>query len=145
MKKAIVIMWLMWTPAAGQPPETDGWDLFARVKFEAKYIKEANSYFLAPVFDQKIISLAGTEITLKGYYMPMETEQNQLIISKNPYASCFFCGGAGPESVAEALLKAKSPRLKVDQIITVKGKLKLNDKDINHMNFILVEAEIITE
>ncbi|HWA33477.1 MAG TPA: hypothetical protein VG737_05080, partial [Cyclobacteriaceae bacterium] len=130
---------------AGQPPETDGWDLFARVKFEAKYIKEANSYFLAPVFDQKIISLAGTEITLKGYYMPMETEQNQLIISKNPYASCFFCGGAGPESVAEALLKEKSPRLKVDQIITVKGKLKLNDKDVNHMNFILVDAEIITE
>ena len=115
------------------------------MKFEEKFFKEANGYYLVPVFDQKINSLEGTEIELTGYYLPLETEKNQLIISKNPYASCFFCGGAGPESIAEVLLKEKSPKLKVDQIITVKGKLKLNDKDVNHMNFILMDAEIVTE
>ncbi len=145
MKTRILMLCLTCLPALGQPAGTDGWDLLARVKFESKFIKEANGYFLVPVFDQKISSFAGTEIKLKGYYMPMETEKNQVIISRYPYSSCFFCGGAGPESIAEALLKAKSPKLKIDQIITVKGKLKLNDKDVNHMNFILVDAEIITE
>lgn len=138
-------MFLTWVPALGQPPAVDGWNLFARVKFEAKFVKEANDYFLVPVFDAKISSFAGTEIELKGYYMPMVTEKNQLIISRNPYSSCFFCGGGGPESVAEAMLKETCPKLKADQIITVKGKLKLNDKDINHMTFILVDAEIINE
>lgn len=145
MKVKILIMCLAWLPAFSQTSEADGWDLFARVKFESKFFKEANGYFLVPVFDQKISSLAGTEIKLKGYYMPMETEKNQLIISRNPYSSCFFCGGAGPESIAEALLKTASPKLDIDQIITVKGKLKLNAKDLNHMNFILIDAEIINE
>ena len=141
----ILIMCLTWVHALSQPSRKDGWDLFARVKFETKFDKEVNGYFLVPVFDQKIKSLAGTEIELKGYYMPVETERNQLIISRSPYSSCFFCGGAGPESIAEVMLKGKSPKLEVDQIITVKGKLKLNDKDVNHMNFILIDAEIVTE
>ena len=145
MKKIPFILWLIWIPALGQPSEADGWQLFARVKFEEKFFKEANGYYLVPVFDQKINSLEGTEIELTGYYLPLETEKNQLIISKNPYASCFFCGGAGPESIAEVLLKEKSPKLKVDQINTVHSKLKLNDQDVNHMHCILMDAENVTE
>lgn len=131
--------------AFAQNGEVNGWPAFARVKFESKFFKEQNEYFLVPMFDQRINSLAGTEITLKGYYLPFDLPKNQLIISKNPYASCFFCGGSGPESVAETVLKSKAPKLKVDQIITIKGKLKLNGTDINHMTFILENAEILTE
>jgi hypothetical protein len=29
-------------------------------------------------------------------------------------------------------------------VITVKGKLRLNDKDVEHMTFILDQAELIT-
>ncbi len=57
---------------------------------------------------------------------------------------CFFCGGASPASVAEIYFKVKPPRFKADQIIAVRGILKLNDSDIDHMNFILNDAELIT-
>jgi uncharacterized membrane protein YcgQ (UPF0703/DUF1980 family) len=145
MIRHFIIALFACSSAFAQSSEQDGWDPFARVKFESKFFKDLNSYYLYPVFDQKINALAGTEIKLKGFYMPMETEKNQLIISKFPYSSCFFCGGAGPESIAEVILKEKGPRLKADQVITVKGKLKLNDKDVNHMNFILVDAEIVSD
>jgi len=55
---------------------------------------------------------------------------------------CFFCGGAGPESVAEVIFKDKTPRLKPDQLVTITGTLDLNDTDVMHMNFILREAQI---
>lgn len=123
----------------------DGWDILARVKFTEKYFKEENEYYLYPFFDSKIRALEGKEFTLKGHYLPMDLDDNRMIIlSKFPYSMCFFCGGASPASVAEIYFKTKPPRFKADQIITVKGILKLNDSNIDHMNFILKDAELIT-
>ncbi|WP_255590365.1 hypothetical protein [Algoriphagus sp. NBT04N3] len=58
-------------------------------------------------------------------------------------AECFFCGAAGPESVAVVYLKAKPPRMKVDQIIEVRGILDLNATDVEEMTFIIRDAIII--
>jgi hypothetical protein len=126
------------------PPITNGWALFAGVKYTNTFYKEHNEYFLKPSFDQKIKRFEGQEILLKGHFMPLDYVQNNVIIlSKHPYSSCFFCGAAGPETVAEIYFKTKKPKLKADQVIQVSGKLKLNDTNIEHMNFILTEAEII--
>lgn len=124
---------------------TDGWDLFARVKFASKFIKEYNEYFLVPSFDEKIRQFEGKEVLLKGYYLPLEiNDANTIILSRYPYSMCFFCGGAGPESVAEIVF-AKKPAIKVNQVVTVRGNLRLNDADVEHMNFILEEAVVWTD
>lgn len=128
------------------PPVTNGWLLFERVKFTSRYYEELKDYFLAPFFDSKIRQYENQEIMLKGHYMPLDLEEkNVIVLSKYPYAACFFCGGAGPESVAEIRFKEKPPRFKTDQIIQLSGKLKLNDKDVNHLNFILTDAVLISE
>jgi hypothetical protein len=125
---------------------TDGWKIFERVKFVSKYSSFYNEFFLHPQFDPATREHEGHEIELKGYYVPFDLENaNSIVVSKYPYASCFFCGGAGPESVAEVNFKTKKPRLKADQIITVRGKLKLNDKDVNQMSFILENATMVRE
>ena len=143
MNRIILIVFSIFYYSSQAQTFIDGWPIFAKVKFTATLMKELNEYFLIPTFEPKIKSLIGSDITLKGYYLPLDMPARQLIISKNPYSSCFFCGAAGPESVAEVILKTKLPKLIADQVITVKGKLKLNAKDVNHMNFILTEAEII--
>jgi hypothetical protein len=143
MKKILLFLGFALCHLSWAQTAIDGWPIFAKVKFTATLMKELNEYFLIPTFEPKIKSLIGSDITLKGYYMSLDMPARQLIISKNPYSSCFFCGAAGPESVAEVILKTKLPKLRTDQVITVKGKLKLNAKDVNHMNFILTEAEII--
>ncbi len=124
-------------------PSSDGWTVFARVKFKSTFFKEINEYFLVPTFSAELNTLVGKDFTLKGHYIPFDLPANTIILSKNPFASCFFCGGAGPESVAEINFKNKRPKLKVDQVIEVKGILRLNGTDINHMNFILDEAELL--
>jgi hypothetical protein len=121
----------------------DGWDLFSTVKFSPKLIKELNDYYLIPAFNSKIRFYEGKELTLEGYYMPLDLgDRNTIVISRNPYAQCFFCGGAGPESVAEITFASKPPKFKMDQIVRVSGILKLNDADIEHMNFMLTEAKL---
>jgi hypothetical protein len=131
--------------AYAQPPDKiDMWEIFATVKFTSKYYIQYKEYFLAPTFDANLRTLEGTNIVLSGHYMPLDLpDKKNIIISKFPYAACFFCGGAGPESVAEIQLTKTAPRFKADQIITIKGKLKLNDSHVDHLNFILTEAEVI--
>lgn len=126
------------------PPVTNAWLLFEKVKYSEKFYKEVNEYYLTPFFDSKIRQYENHEILLKGHFIPFDLEEkNVVILSKHPYSACFFCGGAGPESVAEIRFREKPPKFKADQVIQVSGKLKLNDKDINHMNFILVDASIV--
>jgi uncharacterized membrane protein YcgQ (UPF0703/DUF1980 family) len=125
-------------------PGKDNWEIFARVKFSERYFKTLNEYYLVPLLDSRIRAYEGKEFILTGHYLPMELDDNKvIIISRFPYAQCFFCGGAGPESVAEIVFAGKRARLKADQIITVKGTLVLNGTDVEHMNFILKNAEIV--
>ena len=126
--------------------QSDGWTLFAKTKFEAKYNDKAAEYFLYPVFAPELQNLVGKEISLEGYYMPIEIEGDAyIILSKFPYSQCFFCGGAGPESIAEVTFKLKPGKFEMDQYLRVKGKLKLNEGNIEHGNFILEEAVMISK
>ncbi len=118
----------------------EGWLLFAGVKFELKYFKAQDESYLVPVFTRPITERVGTEVSLSGYYMPLSTDDHSLILSRYPYSACFFCGGAGPETVVEVVFADKKPKLKVDAVISVRGKLRLNDSDVDHMNFILYDA-----
>ena len=125
--------------------QPEGWAAFAKTKFETKYNEKAAEYFMVPVFTAELKSLVGKEVSLEGYYMPIDVDGNAyIILSKYPYSQCFFCGGAGPESIAEVTFKIKSTsKFEADQYIRVKGKLKLNDTDLEHGNFLLIDAIII--
>lgn len=128
------------------PFKDDGWDIFARVNFTPKFSKEHAEYFLFPQFGKDIRSREGTEISLCGYYIPFDlVVPNAIVLSKNPYAACFFCGAAGPESVTEVVFSKKKPKLRLDQVLTVRGKLKLNDTNVNRMTFIIEDATVVSD
>lgn len=128
---------------AAQSDKNDAWALLNTTMFRTRFHEELNDFYLFPEFDATIRAREGKELLLKGYYLAFELPEHKIILSKYPYASCFFCGGAGPESVVEVNLKSKPPTLKTDASITVKGLLKLNERNIDRLNFILEEAEII--
>ena len=145
MKQSLTVLFaLSITAIASAQPE--GWALFAKTKFEAKYNEKAAEYFLYPVFAPELKSQVGKELSLEGYYMPIEIEGNAyIILSKFPYSQCFFCGAAGPESIAEIVFKVKPGKFEMDEFLRVKGTLKLNEGDIEHGNFILEGAVIVAK
>lgn len=121
-----------------------GWDTFADVRFERTYFPEADAHFLAPQFEESLKAKVGKPLTLKGYVMPVEFGGEKVIVlSRYPYSQCFFCGAAGPESVAEIHLREAADRFAPDTYITVRGYLHLNAADVNHLNFQLHKSAII--
>jgi hypothetical protein len=145
MKRKLFLLLLL-AAAYAANAQTDGWVSFAKTKFVTKYNEAAGEYFMTPNFPEELKTLVGKEVDLEGYYMPIDVEGNAyIILSKFPYSQCFFCGGAGPETIAEVTFKVKPNKFEADQFIRVKGKLKLNEKDIEHGNFILVDAILIAK
>lgn len=121
-----------------------GWDTFSKVQFEIRYIEELGYDIEYPLFDEEILKKDGKEIVLTGYYLPLDYGEKRIILSKMPFAACFFCGGGvGQETIAEIQFPEPPRSFKPDEILTVKGKLKLNEKDYEHMVFIIEEAELV--
>ena len=112
MKKllSIVLLLVLVTPVFAQP-KTDMWNEFAKTKFEPKYYEKIGEYLFYPSFSTELKALVGKEVSLEGFYVPFAPEEgNYIILSKFPMSQCFFCGGGGPESIAEVTFKDGSTK-----------------------------------
>lgn len=66
------------------------------------------------------------EVLITGYLIPIDVEAQKYALSKNPFTSCFFCGGAGPETVIELRFAEAPGRFATDEYVMIKGRLRLN-------------------
>ena len=123
-------------------PIAINWKRLTDVKFTRKLNNELSMYFLYPTFGPSVTALRGKEVQIKGYMIPVDEENNIYVISAQPMAMCFFCGGAGPESIIELQLRNKKQRFKTDDVRTVKGRLYLNPTDVEHLNYILKDVVV---
>jgi hypothetical protein len=145
MKRYLTVLFCC-IAAAAVSQSVNSWNEFAKTKFEPKYDEKLGEYMFYPTFAESLNGLQGKEITIEGFYVPFAPEDgNYIIISKFPMSQCFFCGGGGPESIAEVNFKKDPGKFQVDDLITVRGKLKLNRDDMDHVNFILTDAILVNK
>ncbi len=121
------------------------WQDLADVSYEDRFSEILGFDIEFPVFGKKPKDLEGEEITIKGYIVPLEGfgAHKEFILSSLPYNMCFFCGGAGPETVMEVYAKEKIQYSA--QPITIKGRLALNDDDVNRLMYLLFDASLVQE
>ena len=112
-----------------------GWPTLARVTFTKEYDELLGLKVDKPVFAEAVKALDGKTITLKGYVIPTEgyKSHKEFVFSAYPYSMCFFCGGAGPETVVEVF--AKAPIEYSPDAITIQGTLRLNADDPNSLMY----------
>lgn len=128
MKPVLLILVLFFSAASASAQPLVSWDTFAKVKmfreFDSNLGFEVNS--APPKFDPSVLQLNGKTIKVKGYVIPVDIELNLYMVSANPFANCFFCGNAGPETVVELFPGEAYPKFKTDQVVTFVGKLNVN-------------------
>ena len=139
LRLTIILLLLIATRGMSQTEIT--WKTLADVRFVDKYSEEEEAYYYYPYFGASVKALQGKEVFLKGYMLTIEPKEGIYVLSRNPIASCFFCGNGGPESIVELKLKPGHPKFRMDQVVTIKGRLKLNREDIYQCNYILEDAE----
>jgi hypothetical protein len=66
--------------------------------------------------------VANKKITIVGYFLDLDPDGKWFMLSKNQFASCFFCGKAGPETVMELIgFKNIKKKFKSDDMVEVTG------------------------
>ena len=131
--------------SATAEPVKLSWETLRDVTFKKKWYAEESVYMLYPTFGQNIQKLNGKAVELTGYVLPVDLESNIYVLSAFPYSACFFCGGAGPESVVSLKFKKSDKKFKTDERRTFHGTLKLNADNIYELNYILADAEMIAQ
>jgi hypothetical protein len=118
------------------------WDDLADVEFEELYSEEIDEFVLYPHFGSSIRELAGKQVLLRGHILTIDPSEGYFILSKGPIWSCFFCGAGGPETVVELNFESDKNDFVMDEVVTIKGTLRLNSEDIYQCVYILDYAEV---
>lgn len=140
MRKSGILLLFLLVGLLVNGQQTIDWKTLADVKFTEEYSDELAAYLMIPEFGKSVKELEGKKVKIKGYVIPLDVEMNQYVLSANPFASCFFCGNAGPETVIDIFFTDKQ-NIRTDEYIEIVGTLQLNERDVYKLNYILDEAK----
>ena len=122
--------------------QLSGWELLSTVEIVMGFDNFMGAEVEQPKFSEQLKLREGKELTLEGFIIPLQQEgdQDYFVLSRFPYASCFFCGGAGPETVIEVYSDTKFSY--TDERVRVSGILRLNNDNPLQLFYILDDSEV---
>ena len=140
---SISLMFVLSLNISAQESTENVWKTLSKITYKKQFDELMGFKIDVPVFSEPVKALEEKEITIKGYIIPVEgyKSHKEFIFSAFPYNMCFFCGGAGPETVME--VEASQPVEYTAEQVTLKGVLKLNDSDINRLMYLITEARLV--
>jgi hypothetical protein len=116
------------------------WSNLTDVSYAVKYSQQLKDSINFPEFGKPVKKWNEQKVTISGYLIPLD--MGHYALSKNPYASCFFCGGAGPETIIGLTFTAPPPRYKTDEFKTISGVFRLNDTDVESFMYQLSAVQV---
>lgn len=120
--------------------DTLTWKLLGDIKFVKKEHPDYGEVMF-PNVNARLKSLQKKKVTVSGFIVPIDN--TNYAISKNVFASCFFCGQAGPETIMGLKFKDFKGRLKTDQYVTITGILRVNENNVDDWIYNLDQAVIV--
>lgn len=141
---SILILAGIFSMNALEAQETIDWVTLGDVKLSKVYSEELMLEYDTTSYGTDISQFDGKEVQISGYVIPLDGMGISFVLSRNPNATCFFCGGGGPETIVDIKVKpAAFKRYKMDERSTFKGILKLNPDNSKSFLYVLTDAEPI--
>ena len=116
------------------------WKILGQIKFVKKKHKDYGEIDF-PVINDVLMKKSGKKILMAGFIVPIDNVNYAL--SKNVFASCFFCGKAGPETIMGIKFKVGKIKLKTDQYVTLEGNFRVNENNVEDWIYHIEDAVIV--
>lgn len=141
-KRLIFILLILGVTTSAFAQEKNMWKTLSNVTVEKSFDEILSIDVEHYNFASQVKALNGKEISLEGWMIPLDElrGENYFVLSSLPFANCFFCGGAGPETVAEVFSK-KEVKF-TEKKVKVTGVLTLNSDDPLRLMYILNDVEV---
>jgi hypothetical protein len=126
-------------------PVSGTWATLSLVTFDRQFNEDFGMEIEVPRVSPAVRALEGKEIEVNGYIIPLDgkREQSHVMLSAFPQSTCFFCGKAGPESAMQAFMKGGKKLRYTDEKVTLKGILRVNEKDITSLLYTMEDAVLV--
>ena len=121
--------------------DTLNWKLLGQIKYLKKASKDYPEGVMFPVINTTLKTKNTKTIYMSGFIVPIDNKSYAL--SKNVFASCFFCGQAGPETIMGIKFKNPGTKLKTDQYVTLQGTFRYNDTDVEDWIYHIENAVVV--
>jgi hypothetical protein len=106
-------------------------------------LKEKNPTSKINKNTMSLSDVANKKVTIRGYFLDLDPDGKWYMLSKNPFATCFFCGKAGPETILELLdYKNVKKKFKSDDLVEVTGVFNAIYDLEEKVSFVLEKASI---
>ena len=116
------------------------WKILGQIKFVKKKHKDYGEIDF-PVINDVLKKKSGKKILMSGFIVPIDNVNYAL--SKNVFASCFFCGKAGPETIMGIKFKVGKIKLKTDQYVILEGNFRVNENNVEDWIYHIEDAVIV--
>lgn len=138
-------LWLLsfFSLAGVHAQDSLSWAVLQDVVFEYKHHEQLDAYLLAPTFGERVSAFDGRKVVISGFIIPLDVEAQQYVLSGVTMNACFFCGGAGPESVMELSFAHPHRAFETDEYLTFTGTLRLNQTEVERLTYILEDAKLL--
>jgi hypothetical protein len=123
--------------------DTLSWKLLGQIKYVKKPSADYPEGVMYPVVNSTLKAKNSKTIVMSGFIIPIDNKTYAL--SKNVFASCFFCGQAGPETIMGLKFKNAGTKLKTDQYVTITGTFRYNDADVDDWIYHVDNAVVISK
>lgn len=126
------------------PFERISWKDLDSLKIEYYYDADYGDYLGKPTFSNESLAWNGKNVIIEGYWIPVSEigDSTVSVLSALPYAQCYFCSGAGIETVMQIKAEGHLKRMETDEKVVLKGKLLLNRDDPMELYYQLVMASL---
>lgn len=118
-------------------------DLSAGIFWESHVPNALVPGFEKATFSARLRALEGEKVSITGYLLVLDGKQSVYLLSKNPMASCFFCGNGGPETVM-SIEFAKEISFGMDALISVEGTFHMNGNNPNSAYYHIKNASAVS-
>jgi hypothetical protein len=141
----LIISTISLSTTTAQDKEKSVWKTLSKITYKKQYDELMGFKIDVPVFSDQVKALEGKTVEVKGYIIPVEgyKSHKEFIFSAFPYNMCFFCGGAGPETVME--VESREPVEYTAEQVVLKGTLTLNDDDVNRLMYLITDAILVKD
>lgn len=124
----------------GQPRLS--WEQLTHVEFPklADQTRDTLAYY--PLYGESLAALHGKQVKMEGFVIVADAAKGHYILSRHPFAACYFCGGGGVESIVDLEVKERPDGLFTDDYVSLTGTFFLNPENLDFGIYLLRDVVI---
>ena len=120
------------------------WKTLDSLKVDYYFDAAYGDYLGKPIFSDKTKVWHGKKVIVEGFWIPISEigDSTVSVLSALPFAQCFFCSGAGIETVMQIKPHSSIKRMDTDEKVTLKGTFYLNKDNPMELYYQLMDASL---